>query len=61
MTTGKIIASLSDQKGWNQSDLAENSGVFRVMIGKYGRGEAAPSIDATKKLLMRWKYPWVTW
>lgn len=50
MNTGKIIVDLRDKKGWNQSDLADKSGVSRVMIGKYERGEAAPSIDAAKKI-----------
>jgi transcriptional regulator with XRE-family HTH domain len=50
MNTGKIIADLRDKKGWNQSELADKSGVSRVMIGKYERGEAAPSIDAAKKI-----------
>jgi len=30
--------------------LADNSGVSRVMVGKYERGEAVPSIDAAKKI-----------
>ncbi len=50
METGKIIAELRDKKGWNQSELADKSGVSRVMIGKYERGEAVPSIDAAKKI-----------
>lgn len=50
MNTGKIIADLRDKKGMSQSDLADKSGVSRVMIGKYERGEAAPSIDAAKKI-----------
>ena len=50
METGKIIATLRDSKGWSQTDLASNSGVSRVMIGKYERGEAVPSIDAAKKI-----------
>ncbi len=50
METGKIIASLRDKKGWSQTDLATGSGVSRVMIGKYERGEAVPSIDAAKKI-----------
>lgn len=31
-------------------DLAEKSGISRVMIGKYERGEAVPSIEAAKKI-----------
>src|SRR5271156_5092173 len=50
MNTGKIIADLRDKKGWSQSELAEQSGVSRVMIGKYERDEAVPSIDAAKKI-----------
>jgi len=50
MNTGKIIADLRDKKGWSQTDLADKSEVSRVMIGKYERGEAVPSIDAAKKI-----------
>ena len=50
MKIGKIIADLREQKGWNQSDLAENSEVSRVMIGKYERADALPSVDAAKKI-----------
>jgi transcriptional regulator with XRE-family HTH domain len=50
MNTGKIIAELRDKKEMSQVDLADKSGVSRVMIGKYERGEAAPSIDAAKKI-----------
>lgn len=50
MNTGKIITSLREQKGWSQSDLAGHSSVSRVMIGKYERGEAIPSIEAAKKI-----------
>jgi transcriptional regulator with XRE-family HTH domain len=50
MNTGKIIVSLREQKHWSQTDLADNSGVSRVMIGKYERGEAIPSIEAAKKI-----------
>ncbi|MFA6925255.1 MAG: helix-turn-helix transcriptional regulator [Bacteroidales bacterium] len=50
MKTSKIISDLRDAKNWNQSDLADKSGVSRVMIGKYERGEAVPSIEAAKKI-----------
>jgi transcriptional regulator with XRE-family HTH domain len=49
METGKIIATLRDSKGWSQADL----------IGKYERGEAVPSIDAAKKLLMPLRCLWI--
>ena len=50
METGKIIAALRDKKGLSQTELADKSGVSRVMIGKYERGDAIPSIDAAKKI-----------
>ena len=50
MNTSKIIARLREEKNWSQTDLANKSGVSRVMIGKYELGEAAPSIDAAKKI-----------
>lgn len=50
MNIGTIISQLRDKKGFSQSDLAEKSQVSRVMIGKYERGEAVPSIDAAKKI-----------
>ncbi len=50
MNTGKIIAALRDKKGMSQVDLADRSGVSRVMIGKYEQEEATPSIDAAKKI-----------
>lgn len=50
METGKIIALLRDKTNWSQTELAEKSNVSRVMIGKYERAEAVPSIDAAKKI-----------
>jgi len=50
MNTGKIIVELREKKSMNQGELAARSGVSRVMIGKYERGEASPSIDAAKKI-----------
>ena len=50
MNTGKIIARLREDKGWSQTDLADTSSVSRVMIGKYERGEAIPSIEVAKKI-----------
>lgn len=50
MNTGKIIAGLRDKHNWSQTDLADKSSVSRVMIGKYERGDAIPSIEAAKKI-----------
>jgi len=45
-----IVANLRKEKGWSQSDLANESGVSREMISKYERGIAIPSVDAAKKI-----------
>lgn len=50
MKTSIVIGHLREAKGWNQSELADKSGVSRVMIGKYERAEAVPSIEAAKKI-----------
>lgn len=50
MNTGKIIAQLREKIGWSQTKLAGKSNVSRVMIGKYERSEAVPSIEAAKKI-----------
>lgn len=50
MNIQKRIAELREQKAWSQNDLEQKSGVSRVMIGKYERGDASPSIDAAKRI-----------
>jgi transcriptional regulator with XRE-family HTH domain len=50
MNTSKRMTDTRKEKNWSQTDLANESGVSREMIGKYERGEAAPSIDAAKKI-----------
>ncbi len=50
MEIGKTIANLRDAKAWSQADLANNSGISRVMIGKYERSEAVPSVEVAAKI-----------
>jgi len=50
MNTGKIITQLRDNKGWSQNELATRAGVSHVMIGKYERGDAVPSLEVAKKI-----------
>jgi len=50
MSTGKMIVDLRKKRGWSQTDLANESGVSREMIGRYERDDASPSIDAAKKI-----------
>jgi len=45
-----IITNLRKEKGWSQTDLANQSGVSREMVGKYERSNAIPSVDAAKKI-----------
>ncbi|MCK6618237.1 MAG: helix-turn-helix domain-containing protein [Cyclobacteriaceae bacterium] len=48
---------LRKEKDWSQTDLANESGVSREMIGKYERGEASPSIEAAKKIADTFEVP----
>jgi transcriptional regulator with XRE-family HTH domain len=50
MKTGAIITELRKKMGWSQSDLANKTDISQVMVGKYERGDAAPSIEVAKKI-----------
>ena len=50
MKTNKIIASLRKDKSWSQADLASKTGISQVMVGKYERGDAIPSLEVAKKI-----------
>lgn len=50
MNTSKRITDTRKEKDWSQTDLANESGVSREMIGKYERGDASPSIEVAKKI-----------
>ncbi len=47
---GKKIAELRKAKNWSQDELAKHVNVSRIMIGKYERGDNAPSIEVLLKL-----------
>ena len=50
MKTSRIIAELRKAQGWSQADLARRTGISQVMVGKYERGDALPSIEVAKKM-----------
>jgi transcriptional regulator with XRE-family HTH domain len=50
MKTNKIIADLRKSKGWSQADLANKTDISQVMVGKYERGDAIPSIEVAKRI-----------
>ena len=50
MKTNKVIADLRKDKGWSQADLASQTDISQVMVGKYERGDAVPSIEVAKKI-----------
>lgn len=50
MNTHKIITDLRKQRNWSQAELAKKTDVSQVMIGKYERGDAIPSIEVAKKM-----------
>ena len=50
MQTSKIIVDLRKKKEWSQADLASKTGISQVMVGKYERGDAVPSLEVAKKI-----------
>jgi transcriptional regulator with XRE-family HTH domain len=50
MRIGKIIGELRKSKNWSQGDLANKTGISQVMVGKYERGDAIPSIEVAKRI-----------
>jgi transcriptional regulator with XRE-family HTH domain len=50
MKMSEIISSLRKDRKWSQTDLAEKTEISQVMVGKYERGDATPSIDVAKKI-----------
>jgi transcriptional regulator with XRE-family HTH domain len=50
MKIGKIIADLRKERDMSQSELANKTGISQVMVGKYERGDASPSVEVAKKI-----------
>lgn len=50
MNISKRIIELRKLNNWSQSDLANKTDVSQVMIGKYERGDATPSIEVAEKI-----------
>ena len=47
---GNRITELRKQKGWSQSELANQIKASREAIGKYERNEAIPSVETAKNI-----------
>ena len=50
MEVRRVVAELRKQKGWSQADLAKKTNISQVMVGKYERGDAIPSLEVAKKI-----------
>lgn len=50
MKIGKIITDLRKEKNMSQGELARQTGISQVMVGKYEREDAIPSIEVAKKI-----------
>ncbi len=50
MKTGRIIAQLRQDQSWSQNDLAQKAEISHVLVGKYERGDAIPSLEVAKKI-----------
>jgi len=50
MDFGNTLIKLRKDRSWSQADLADKTGVSRVIIGRYERNEALPSIEVAKNI-----------
>jgi transcriptional regulator with XRE-family HTH domain len=50
LTTGKIIAERREQLELSRSQLAKQTGSSHVMIDKYERDDAVPSLEVARKI-----------
>jgi len=50
MNIGARITQIRKGKNWSQTELANKIDVSRVIIGRYERNEASPSIDIAKRM-----------
>lgn len=50
MNMGDKIIKLRKEKGWSQQQLAKMVGTSGAIIGRYERGEMAPSVEVAKKI-----------
>lgn len=50
MKVSQQIIQLRKKFQWSQNDLASKTGISQVMVGKYERGDAVPSIEVAKNI-----------
>ena len=50
MTIGERAKKLMEEKGWNQNDLAENSGVSITQINRLINGVGYPSLRSLERV-----------
>ena len=50
MTIGEQAKKLMEEKGWNQNDLAENSGVSITQINRLINGVGYPSLRTLERV-----------
>jgi transcriptional regulator with XRE-family HTH domain len=50
MNISKSLIELRKKSNLSQADLASKTGISQVMVGKYERGDASPSIEVAKKI-----------
>ena len=50
MTIGERAINLMEEKGWNQNDLAENSGVSITQINRLINGVGYPSLRTLERV-----------
>lgn len=49
-TFGPYLQKRLDDKGWNMSELARRAEVHQTLVGRWIRGETAPSVDNARSV-----------
>lgn len=47
---GKYIKDYRKERGWTQEELAQKSGMSKISIGNYERGDRCPTLDNLQKI-----------
>jgi len=47
---GDYIREFRKEKGWTQGELAQRSGMSKISIGNYERGDRCPTLDILQKI-----------
>lgn len=54
---GKNIKNYRKEKGWSQDELAKKTGMSKISIGNYERGNRCPTVETLQKIADAFEVP----